>query len=136
MLIPMSEPDGWSANRTLNLSGWVGPWDDDDPDANFKSEVAAHAHLDPLSTVLRLADATNIPVGALVHYVLCRWAGEGSSGLLEIGPRMTRRLREPFADAEAAGTDQARLAAYHQVRQMVDWLNLPLDDPAIYDPPT
>ena len=46
---------------------------------------------------------------------------------------MTRRLREPFAVAEEAGTDEARLAAYEQVRQMVEWLNVPLDHPEVYD---
>jgi hypothetical protein len=46
---------------------------------------------------------------------------------------MTRRLHEPFAAAEAAGSDEARLAAYEQVRQMVEWLQFPLDNPEVYD---
>ncbi len=118
---------------TLTLAGWTGPWPDDDKDANFKADVAAHAHLDPLSTITNLSNSTGVPVGALVHYVLCRWASEGSSALLELGPRMTRRLREPFVEAEAADTDEARLAAYEQIRQMVEWLNVPLDHPEVYD---
>ena len=60
-------------------------------------------------------------------------ASEGISALLELGPRMTRRLREPFVEAEAADTDEARLAAYEQIRQMVEWLNVPLDHPEVYD---
>lgn len=131
----MTESKRARPESSLVLSGWVGPWDDDDPDANFKADVAAHAHLDPLGTVERLADGTGIPVPALVHYVLARWAGEGSSALLELGPRMTRRLQEPFVAAETAGTDDARLVAYHQVRQMVEWLNLPLDQPEVYEQP-
>jgi hypothetical protein len=36
-------------------------------------------------------------------------------------------------DAEANGSDEARLAAYHQLRQMISWLNYPLDHPDVYD---
>ena len=118
---------------TLELMGWTGPWSDGDKDANFKADIAAHAHLDPLATITNLSASCGVPVGAIVHYVLCRWASEGSSALLELGPSMTRRLHEPFAAAEAAGSDEARLAAYEQVRQMVEWLQFPLDNPEGYD---
>ncbi|NCG24097.1 MAG: hypothetical protein GWP47_08220 [Actinobacteria bacterium] len=117
---------------TITLEGWTGPWSKDDKDANFKADVAAHAHLDPLSTIGNLSNSIDVPVGSIVHYVLCRWASEGSSGLLELGPRMARRLREPMRAAEQADTDEARLAAYEQVRQMIEWLNVPLDDPDAY----
>ena len=117
---------------TIELSAWTGPWDDDDPDANFKADIAAYSHLDPLATLTNLATAIDVPVGAVVHYVLAKWATEGSGGLLELGPRMTRRLREPFTTAEATATDEARLAAYDEVRQLVEWLNLPLDQPDVY----
>ena len=117
---------------TLTLAGWSGPWPEDDNDANLKADIAAHAHLDPLSTITNLSTNVDVPVGAIVHYVLCRWASEGSSALLELGPRMVRRLQEPFATAEATDTDEARLAAYEQVRQMVAWLNFPLAHPAVY----
>ena len=46
---------------------------------------------------------------------------------------MVRRLQEPFETAEVTDTDEARLAAYEQVRQMVAWLNFPLDHPKVYD---
>lgn len=117
---------------TITLEGWTGPWPDDDKDANFKAEIAAYAHLDPLSTIGNLSNSIDVPVGSIVHYILCRWASEGSSGLLELGPRMARRLREPMLVAEEADTDEARLAAYEQVRQMVEWLNVPLDEPEVY----
>ena len=118
---------------TLELTGWTGPWPTDDEDANLKADIAAHAHLDPLSTIRALSDSIDVPVGAIVHYVLCRWASEGSGALLELGPRMVRRLQEPFAAAEVADTDDARRAAYEQVRQMVEWLIVPLDRPEVYD---
>lgn len=124
--------DGGNTMATIELSAWSGPWDDDDPDANFKADISAYSHLDPLVTLANLATSIDVPVGALVHYVLAKWATEGSGGLLELGPRMARRLREPFVKAEAAGTDDARLAAYDEVRQLVEWLNLPLDQPDVY----
>ncbi|MDZ4825737.1 MAG: DUF6027 family protein [Actinomycetota bacterium] len=121
------------AERTIVLSGWTGPWPADDPDANFKTDVALYAHADPLATIRNLGSALGIPVGALCHYVLAKWATAGSSGLLELGPTMTRRLVAVCDDAEATGTDEARVAAYTQLRDMVRWLLLPLDQPDIYE---
>lgn len=117
---------------TIRLERWTGPWPEDDEDANFKADIAAHAHLDPLSTIEAMSARIDVPVGAIVHYVLARWATEGSSGLLELGPRMARRLREPFLEAEEEGSDEARLAAYEKTRRMVEWLNVPLDHPTVY----
>jgi hypothetical protein len=45
---------------------------------------------------------------------------------------MVRRLWEPIDRAEQAGSDEARLEAYGQLRQMIGWLRLPLEDPSIY----
>jgi hypothetical protein len=118
--------------RTITLSGWSGPWAADDPDANFKADVALYALVDPLTTIQNLSRALDIPVGALCHYVLAKWATEGSGGLLELGPRLTRRLADVCDEAEAEGTDEARLAAYAQLRQMLDWLRYPLDHPEVY----
>ncbi len=117
---------------TVRLESWTGPWPDDDPDANFKSDIAAHALLEPLTTIENLSARIDVPVGAIVHYVLARWATEGSGGLLELGPRMARRLREPILEAEEADSDEARLAAYDVIRRMVEWLNVPLDHPEVY----
>jgi hypothetical protein len=90
--------------------------------------VALYANVDPLTTVTNLADALGLPVGAVVRYVLARWASEGSAGLLELGPRTIERLNAVCDEAEAAGTDDARLAAYDQLRQMLAWLKLPLSE--------
>jgi Family of unknown function (DUF6027) len=114
------------ASRTIDLVGWNGPWDPDDPDANFKADVALYSHVDPMTTIGRLAAAMDIPEGAVVHYVLAKWASAGSGGLLELGPSMVHRLWAPIEQAEEAGTDRARLDAYNQLRQMISWLRLPL----------
>ncbi len=113
-------------SRTISPVGWNGPWPLDDPDANFKADVALYSHVNPMTTISRLAAAMGIPEGAVVHYVLAKWASAGSGGLLELGPSMVHRLWEPFEKAEVAGTDVARLDAYEQLRQMISWLRLPL----------
>jgi hypothetical protein len=120
----------------VELTAWTGPWDDDDADANLKADVAAHSRLDPLQTLTRLSRETGIPVGALARYVLSRWATAGSGGLLEIGPTMVHRLWAPVAEAESTDDDSERLAAYHQLREMLSWLRFPLEQPDAYPPQT
>jgi Family of unknown function (DUF6027) len=112
----------------VTLVRWTGPWADDDPDANFKDEVAQYALVDPLSTVETLSANTGIPVGAIVRYVLARWAGAGSEALLYAGPSVIERMWGYCEDAERAGTDAARLDAYARLRDVVAWLRLPLAD--------
>lgn len=118
--------------QVVVLESWSGPWDTDDPDANYKAEIALYANSDPLSTLQAMSDAMDIPVGAIVRYVLARYASSGSGAILEIGPTMIEKLWHPIDRAETAGTDEARLAAYDQLRQMVSWLRLPLVEDAGY----
>jgi Family of unknown function (DUF6027) len=118
--------------RTVEVIGWAGPWGPDDPDANFKSDVALYSHLDPMATISALAASMGIPEGAVVHYVLAKWASAGSGGLLELGPSMVHRLWAPIERAEDEGTDAARVEAYQQLRQMISWLRLPLVSDAGY----
>ena len=117
----------------VHLTRWLGPWPDDDKDANFKADIALYARTDPMRTIRNLASAIDVPEGAIVRYVLAKWASEGASGLLELGPTMTRRLHAVCTNAEDDGSDDARLAAYQQLRQMISWLNYPLDHPDVYD---
>ena len=116
----------------VTLERWRGTWTADDPDANFKAEVTLYGRLDPLVTIRGMSRNLGIPVGAIARYVLARWATSGSAGLLEVGPDMVRRLWDPIARAEESDDDEQRLAAYHQVRQMLSWLKAPLDDPSVY----
>jgi hypothetical protein len=111
------------------LESWRGPWDDDDLNANFKADVAIYSMVDPLVTLRGLSAATNLPVGALAHYVLARFATAGSGGMLELGPTIIHRLWEPVAAAEAADNDEERLAAYTKLRELLSWLRGPLFDP-------
>jgi Family of unknown function (DUF6027) len=122
---------------TVRLERWNGPWAPDDPDANFKAEIALYSRVDPVGTIRGLSDNIEVPMGALCRYVLARWATGGSGGLLELGPTMVRRLSAVCEAAETDGTDEARLAAYAALRDIVSWLRLPLDDPSVYsDEPT
>ena len=118
---------------TVQLLRWQGPWAGDDKDANFKADVALYSRADPMRAIRGLAAAIDVPEGAIVRYVLSRWGSEGASGLLELGPTMTRRLYGVCTSAEEAATDTARLAAYHQLRQMISWLHHPLEHPEVYD---
>ena len=126
---PRPAPDA----PTVRLERWTGPWADDDPDANLKADVALYANVDPLATIAGLSHSVGVPVGALCRYVLAKWATAGSGSLLELGPTMTRRLAAVCDDAEAAADDEARLAAYHQLRQMLSWLRYPLEHPEVYE---
>lgn len=115
-------------DRSITLVRWRGPWAEDDPDANFKTDVALYANVDPMTTIERLADALNVPEGAIVQYVLAKWASGGSGGLLELGPTMVHRLWAPIEEAESDDTDEARLRAYEQLRGIVSWLRIPLTE--------
>jgi hypothetical protein len=113
---------------TVVLERYTGSWHDDDPDANFKREVAEYTRADPLETLNTLSANTAIPVGVLARYVLVKWAAEGSEALLALGPGLVGRMWRVVADAEEAGTDRARLAAYDTLHQMISWLRQPLTE--------
>lgn len=116
----------------IELVAWDGPWADDDPDANFKREVALYGKLDPLATISRLGANIDVPVGAIARYVLAKFATSGSGALLELGQQAITKLASFVDEAEAAGTDEARLAAYDALRQFISWLRYPLDNPEVY----
>ncbi len=113
----------------LHLVPWTGPFGSDDPDANFKADVATYSLADPLSTLENVSRNLDVPVGALARYVLAKWASGGAEGLLELGPSTVERMRAVVDDAEDADTDEARLAAYRTLAGMVGWLAHGIDDP-------
>ncbi|MCZ6534353.1 MAG: DUF6027 family protein [Chloroflexi bacterium] len=116
-------------SRRISLEVYQGPWAPDDKDANFKEEVAHYSRVDPMTTLDRMSHNLGIPVGALVRYILVKWAASGSEGLMEIGPRVVRQMEGMLNKAEAAGTNEARLDAYHALAQIISWLKVPLDSP-------
>jgi hypothetical protein len=117
-----------AAPPTVYLEAYTGSWPQDDPDANFKREVAEYTKQDPLATLRQLSANTGIPLGALVSYALVKWTAEGSEALLALGPRTVNRMWAAVERAESEGSDAARLAAYDQLRQMISWLRVPLED--------
>ena len=110
------------------LERWTVPVAAGDPHANFKRAVVASALVDPLPTLRNLADFVGLPVGAVCRHALVQWVSAGSEALLEVGPAWVRRLGEPVARAEATGTDEARLAAYEELRGLLGWLAAGLDE--------
>tara|TARA_Y100001970_G_scaffold31798_2_gene39637 strand:+ start:26826 stop:27182 length:357 start_codon:yes stop_codon:yes gene_type:complete len=117
----------------LVLTPWSGSWDSDDPDANFKEEVTAYGLLDPLETLNGLANSLDIPIGALARYVLAKWATGGSEGMLHLGSSTVQRMRNTCDKAEERDTEKARLSAYNELREIIEWLYVPIEDPEVYE---
>jgi hypothetical protein len=116
-------------DHVVRLESWSGPWPHDDPDANFKADIAAYSLADPMLTITNLSENLGIPAGAVARYVLAKWASGGAEGLLELGPSTVARMCAVVGDAEASGTDEARLQAYEQLASMVGWLGHGLHAP-------
>lgn len=115
--------------QTIVLEPYEGVWPPDDPDAGFRRLVAEYSRIDPLPTLEVLSRNKGIPLGALVRFVLARYCTSGSDALLEMGPRVVRQMDGIVREAEALGTDAARLKAYGALKAIVSWLQVPLDDP-------
>jgi len=106
----------------MELYAYRDSWDENDPHANFKAEVANYSVVDPLPTLENLSRATGIPVPCLIRYVLVKYAASGAEALLAMTPIVLRQMEQHVERAEAAGTVPARLEAYEALRQMIDWL--------------
>jgi hypothetical protein len=106
----------------MELYPYRDTWDEDDPHANFKAEVALHSVMDPLPTLENLSKSTGIPVPCLIRYVLVKYAISGADALLAMTPMVLRQMEQRVQRAEAAGTVEARLEAYEALRQIIAWL--------------
>ena len=115
--------------RQVILEPFDWQWDETDKDANFKQEVAMYSPVDPMPTIETMSRNLGIPVGAIVRYILSRWASSGSASLLEVGPRVVRQMAEIVDHAESEGDAEAKLQAYEKLAQIISWLNVPLTDP-------
>ena len=115
--------------ETLVLESYEGSWPDDDPDAGFRSMVREYSRLDPLVTLETLSRNKNIPLGALVKFILARYSASGSEALMEMGPIVVRQMADIIEQAKDKATDRARLEAYAALRAIVSWLQVPVSDP-------
>ena len=106
----------------MDLVPYTDSWEDSDRHANFKAEVALYTRTDPLPTLANLSQATGIPVGSLIRYVLVKWASSGADAMLHMEPIVFRQMAEQVERAEADDTDAARLQAYEALRQIISWL--------------
>ncbi len=106
----------------MQLYPYTDSWEEDDPDANFKADVAHYTVADPLPTIEGLSQNTGIPVSSLIRYVLVKYAASNADALLAMGPLVINQMEEHIATAEADGSDQARLKAYDALREIVSWL--------------
>ena len=106
----------------MQLYPYTDSWEEDDPDANFKADVAHYSVVDPLPTIEGLSQATGVPVPSLIRYVLVKYAASNADALLAMGPLVIKQMEEHIATAEADGSDQARLKAYDALREVVSWL--------------
>lgn len=111
----------------MELCTYRATWEEDDPHANFKAEVANYTVSDPLPTLENLGQATGIPVPCLIRYILVKWAASGSEALLAIPPIALEQMRQHIERAELIGTEAARIEAYEALRQMIGWLQAPAD---------
>ncbi len=108
----------------MNLEPYLDEWEETDPHANFKADVAAYTRQDPLPTLRNLSTATGVPLSSIVRYVLVKYAASGAEALLEFSPIVLRQMDAHIQQAEEAGSVEAKLAAYEALRQMVSWLKL------------
>jgi len=112
----------------MDFPRYIDSWNEDDPHANFKAEVANYTVVDPLPVLETLSQVTGIPVPCLIRYVLVKWAASGAEALLEMSPIVLQQMQDHMVQAEVEGTDAARLKAYQALREMVAWLALPVSD--------
>ncbi len=111
----------------VDLAPWVGRWENDDRDANFKHDVALYSRLDPLSTLTNLSTMVDIPVGSLCRYILAKWAAAGAEALMTLGPTAVERLWQTVVNAQTDGGDEAKIAAFDDLATQLSWLRIPLD---------
>ena len=60
----------------------------------FARAVEASRLVDPMPTFENLSQATGVPVDALVHHALVRWASAGAEALMALEPSVLRDLVE------------------------------------------
>jgi len=77
----------------------------------FARQVELSGRADPMPTFENLSKATGVPVEALVHHALVRWASGGAEALMAIEPQALRDL-----------IDAREREDWDAVAGIVDWL--------------
>ncbi|MEA2268210.1 MAG: hypothetical protein QOC64_820 [Solirubrobacteraceae bacterium] len=85
----------------------------------FARQTELSRAVDPMPTFVALSAETGVPVDALVHHALVRWATAGAEALMAVEPQVLRELI-----AARRREDWAAVAG------IVDWLEAGLDGPA------
>jgi hypothetical protein len=106
----------------MKLIPYKDSWEETDPHANFKEEVALYSVADPLPTLEVLSQDTDIPVAALIRYILVKYTASGSDVVLAMTPLVLRQMQDHVDKAEREGTAVSRLEAYEALRQIINWL--------------
>ena len=112
----------------MQLYPYTDSWEEHDPHANFKADVAHYTVADPIPTMEGLSRATGVPVPCLIRYILVKYAASNADALLAIGPLVLHQMEQQIAAAEADGSDPARLKAYEALRQIVSWLRAGMEE--------
>jgi hypothetical protein len=107
----------------MSLPRYTEHWDQNDPHANFKAEVACYTAHDPMPTLERLSAGTGIPVECIVRYVLVKYAASGADALLAMTPIVFRQMLEIVEGAKQGG-EKEKIAAYESLKKIVQWLAL------------
>ena len=77
----------------------------------FARQVELSGRADPMPTFENLSAATGVPVDALVHHALVRWASAGAEALMALEPTVLRDL-----------IDAREREDWDAVAGIVDWL--------------
>lgn len=78
----------------------------------FARRVELTLSADPMPTFRNLSEATGVPVDALVHHALVRWASAGAEALMTVDPQVIGDLVEA-----------RRREDWDAVAGIVDWLD-------------
>jgi hypothetical protein len=87
-----------------------------DRHANFRADVDLSRRVDPMPTFQALAQATGLPVEAVVHHALVRYASEGGAALLALEPHALRAL-----------ISARKKEDWPKVAGIIDWLEAGLE---------
>ena len=79
--------------------------------AEFARRAEEALAVDPMPMFRALSDETGVPVDALVHLALVRWAAAGAEALMAVEPQVLREL-----------VSARKREDWEKVAGMIDWL--------------